>query len=71
MAKTKINTVIQARKAVLDIQRKTYWTVARIAKELGWPSETLRKIVVGKTANPAQERMDAIAELLDEVRAMQ
>lgn len=70
MAKTKIGTTIQARKALLEIERRTLWTTARVARELGWPAETLRKIVMGITANTAQKRMDQISNLLDRVRKL-
>lgn len=68
--KTKIVTGKQAQKCVKTIMRKTGWTLSRTAAVLGWPRETLSKIVDGRTTNPHQDRLDAIANLLDDVEAM-
>jgi hypothetical protein len=57
----------QAQKAVRDILRMTGWSINGTARRLGWPGETLRKIANGMTRNPSQDRMDQLAEMLDEL----
>jgi len=41
-----------------------------MADHLGWPCETLRKIELGMTITPSQERMDQIAELYDDIKGV-
>jgi predicted transcriptional regulator len=57
----------QAQKGAKTILKETGWTISRAARALGWPRETLAKIIDGRTKNPSQQRMDQIAEMLAKV----
>jgi hypothetical protein len=57
----------QAQKGAKTILKETGWTISRAARALGWPRETLAKIIDGRTKNPSQQRMDQISEMLSKV----
>lgn len=65
-----IETGAQTRSAIREIQRKTQWTILRIAQEAGLTRETVRKVHIEKTVNPGAKVRVNIATLLQRVRAM-